>query len=733
MAVPSSSRRRVRSGLFEVDLDSREIYKSGRRVPLQDQPFQVLAILLERPDEVITREELQARLWPADPFVGLDEGINTAIRKLRVAFGDSAENPRFIETIPRRGYRFVAPVIGSNGLASSESTTTTDELPATALRPAPVNPSSVVPKEVTEETQTARSRRKVLLIASLATVFVIAIMGALTSWSWRSRPSAQLRVVRFVQLTNDGQPKLGPMATDGVRIYFTEILPGQLRSLAQVSTTGGEVVHLPTHLGRPRLLDLTPDGAELLLGNQESTGTGNQQDSGGDSLWIQSLAGGSPQRVSSAVVNDAAWGARRGSIVYGDADGVYIMNRDGTDPHKILSQPGAPYFFSFSPDRRMLTFSVSDGGRGSTSIIQTSINGSGSHKLFSGCCGRWTPDGRYFVFQREHDRRTDLWALPETGGFLWSKVENSPIQLTAGPLEFEAPISSKDGNEIFAIGNLRRAEVVRYDSRTREFSPYFPGISAEGLSFSKDGKWVAYTSYPDGTLWRSKIDGSERLQLTFRPMRVFLPHWSPDGRQIAFAASFPGRPSNIYLTSAEGGAPKQLLADAEDRNDVNWSTDGNSLLFGSFSIPDNPIWILDLRTSQASTLPDSAGLFSPRWSPDGRYICAITSQRPFRLMLFDFTTQQWTQLFGSDMGYPSWTHDGRYIYFERSPDHNRSAEIDRIRLSDRKVETIVDLKDLGRSATGTVTEWIGLGLDDTPLVARDISTHEIYALQWDAP
>src|SRR5271163_3242788 len=110
MEAPTSFGRRVRAGLFEVDLGSGEVHKNGRKVPLQEQPFRVLAMLLERPGEVITREELQARLWPTDTFVGFDEGINTAIRKLRVVFGDSADNPRFIETIPRRGYRFIAPV-----------------------------------------------------------------------------------------------------------------------------------------------------------------------------------------------------------------------------------------------------------------------------------------------------------------------------------------------------------------------------------------------------------------------------------------------------------------------------------------------------------------------------------------------------------------------------------------------------------------------------------------------
>jgi TolB-like protein/DNA-binding winged helix-turn-helix (wHTH) protein len=124
METPVSSRRRVRTGLFEIDFGSGEIHKDGRKVHLQEQPFRVLAILLECPGEVVTREQLQERLWSADTYVGFDEGLNTAIRKLRVAFGDSAENPRFIETVSRRGYRFIAPV--EPGQIPSPSPPTTD-------------------------------------------------------------------------------------------------------------------------------------------------------------------------------------------------------------------------------------------------------------------------------------------------------------------------------------------------------------------------------------------------------------------------------------------------------------------------------------------------------------------------------------------------------------------------------------------------------------------------------
>src|SRR5713226_4080262 len=114
MSIPVNRRRRLGFGLFEADLSARELYKRGLPVPLQDQPFQILTVLLERPGEVVTREELRKKLWPGDTFVDFDEGLNTAIKKLRYALGDSPDNPTFVVTIPRRGYRFIAPVKASD-------------------------------------------------------------------------------------------------------------------------------------------------------------------------------------------------------------------------------------------------------------------------------------------------------------------------------------------------------------------------------------------------------------------------------------------------------------------------------------------------------------------------------------------------------------------------------------------------------------------------------------------
>jgi Tol biopolymer transport system component len=169
---------------------------------------------------------------------------------------------------------------------------------------------------------------------------------------------------------------------------------------------------------------------------------------------------------------------------------------------------------------------------------------------------------------------------------------------------------------------------------------------------------------------------------------------------------------------------------------VNWSPDGNSLVFGASDVRNSePIQTIDLRSKSVSALPGSSGLFSPRWSPDGRFIAAMTKETVFKLMLFDFSSRKWTEVFGSQMSYPSWSHDGGYIYFQNwhDPIKHIGERIVRLRLSDRRVENIVDVKDVGRPTTGTKIDWFGLAPDDSPLFARDISTSEIFALDVEWP
>jgi DNA-binding winged helix-turn-helix (wHTH) protein len=700
MPVNQHTQTVVSFGPFDADLRTQELRKHGVRLRLPGQSFQILQMLLDRPGELVTREELHAALWPSDTFVDFEKGINAAVKRLREALGDSADNPHVIETLPRRGYRLLTPVTGG--------------IPP-AIQPA----SEILPARL----KTWGGQRYYGLMILGALVATVGVLG----WKTAFRTPVAPRILRYTALTNDGQVKTGPLATDGSRIYFNELLPGPRSLIVQVSIKGGEAIPLSVPVRQPRLFDLTREGTEFLIGSCAENGP--------CSLWMQPVAGGSPRRVGTVLVDDARFAGDGTSIIYGNGHDVYSVSRDGSFPRKLLTVDGTPFSFRFSPDAQVLRFSQADEQIFSMAMMEAAADGTGLHRMFPGCCGTWTSDGRFFIFQRRPEMRIDLWALLEARGSPWGKRDAQPIRLTAGPLDFQNPLPGKDGKEIFAIGSSHRAEVIRYDSRSGQFVPYLSGISAEGLAFSRDGQWVTYTSYPDGTLWRSKVDGSERRQLTFPPMRVLLPRWSPDGKQIAFNAVLPGATWSVYLVSSEGGAPQRVLPSEQSQLDVNWSPDGNSLVFGTYSVPNMPIYAIDLKSKRVSTLPGSTGFFSPRWSPDGRYIAAITTESPFKLMLFDFSTEKWTEEFGSNMGYPSWSHDGKYIYFQdfRNPAQDFRTLIVRLRLSDRKIENIVELKNLGHAITGTIVPWFGLAPDDSPLFARDIGSQEIYALDLDLP
>jgi DNA-binding winged helix-turn-helix (wHTH) protein len=222
----ASSCRRVRTGLFEIDFGSGEVHKEGRKVPVQEQPFRVLAILLDRPGEVVTREQLQAKLWPADTYVGFDEGLNTAIRKLRVAFGDSAENPRFIETVSRRGYRFVAPV--------SETVAATPRPQLAEIVTPPTAPAEL------PHARQRRTRRPAWALPAVAVIVILAGVAYLARWHSSANPDAQKRVMLailpFQNLSNDPEQEyFSDGLTEETITDLGQLTPEQLGVIARTS------------------------------------------------------------------------------------------------------------------------------------------------------------------------------------------------------------------------------------------------------------------------------------------------------------------------------------------------------------------------------------------------------------------------------------------------------------------------------------------------------------------
>jgi Tol biopolymer transport system component/tRNA A-37 threonylcarbamoyl transferase component Bud32 len=582
--------------------------------------------------------------------------------------------------------------------------------------------------EEVRETRLTPRWRTWAAISGVAFIAIAAILGYVLT-----RPLPPPRMLRTVQLTNTNRPK-SPAVTDGTRLYFLDSQLGP----AQTSASGGETVPIPTSmslgdLGWRYLYDISPDGSELLLPTFLNEVTPEAP------LWTLSVLGGPPRRLGNLEGQSAAWSPDGKTIAYSSGNEILLARSDGSEPRRLLTTPGTSSDLRWSPDGTILRFTLNDPQSNNRSLWQASTDGSRLRPLLPGwnnppneCCGHWTPDGRYFVFAAVRDGTSSVWALRENAG-LFRPTRLEPVQLTTGPMNIGEPVPSRDGKRLFVEGWQPRAELVRYDTRSGQYSPYLSGISAMGLDFSRDGEWVAYNDFADDTVWRSKVDGTQKLQLTSPPMQAYLPRWSPDGKQIALFGHPPDEPSHLYVIPAAGGVPELIYRSGTNLADPNWSPDGQSLVFGENALSNqgSAIYVLAMKTRHASKLPGSDGLFSPRWSPNGRYVVAITLDS-LHLMLFDFTTQQWTELAKATgfVGYPNWSRDGRYLYFHGILEKGEGYY--RVQISDRKLERILTLKGF-EAAVGPFGNWSGIAPDESPLFVRDVSIQEVYALDWVTP
>ena len=707
----SAGSERVRFGLFEANLETGELHKSGLRVRIQAQPFRILRMLLERPGEVVTREEIQQRLWGSHVIVDFDHSLGTAINKIRDALGDSAENPRFIETLAKRGYRFIAPVSVAE---------------AAAVAPEAGRP------DVQEEPRAVRP----LWIWWVAGALVLAAGVALAFVMGRSSASTTAAPPLITQVTFSGRvspndiqfESLAGTATDGSRIYFSEIENGRSQ-MAQALIADGEtsLLGVPAEIAAPSLGDISPDGSKLLLRNHLTTGAEQ-------ALWIVSTIGGDARRVPGVLAHDATWMPDGKRILYAKDNDLYLANEDGTYAQKFAALPGRAFWLRWSPDGSVLRFTLLNSENHTTELWQIGANGKDAHALLPGwntppseCCGSWTADGRYYVFQSTRDGNTNIWQMDEKPGLFGS---SKPVQLTNGPLSFQAPITARSGDQIFFIGLNTRSELLGYDAKRQIFAPYASYLSnARRVSYSRDQQWVAWVKQDDGTLWRSRVDGSQRMQLTAKPLRVFLVHWSPNGRRLLFMGRKPGDLWRLYMVDAGGGNLHALLREDRNEADPTWSPDGKTVAFGRLPqlMSDEPgpdaIYLLDLATKKVSELPGSEGLFSPRWSPDGRYIAAITHDQT-KLMLYDTTTKQWRVLAQGYLADPVWSNDGKAIFFH---DFVQTEQpIYKLTIANDQKTLIAGMSDL-RSTNAVDYRFAGIGPGGVPLVNVRLSTANIYS------
>jgi Tol biopolymer transport system component/DNA-binding winged helix-turn-helix (wHTH) protein len=742
----------VSFGIFEVDLDAEEIRKAGLRVRLAGQPFRLLAALLAKPGDVLTREELQHEIWGDNTNVDFERGLASAINKVREALGDSADHPTYIETIARKGYRFIAPITVNPREAGAPETDPalnaiepdaafpppySPELPilASASHPAAsshaLSPAAHLPAWSTHPSTHPSTPTSHKLWLAIGAFLLVLVTAAAT---WRIVRAIYMPVVPHIeQLTQTNDIYPGPpnpetmlsLVSDGPRLYVPTLVDGRSQ-LTSVGDNGAyrQPIALPATLSTGAISDISQDGSRLLVRSVMNRDPEQP-------LWVVPTTGGGAQRVGEVLAHDAVWMPHDPNrVLFATGTDLRLVELGTGDVSPFVSLPGRAFWLRWSPDGRTLRFTLLDPVRHSSQIWELDASNRKPHPLdfetlrgLNICCGAWTPSGRQFVFQASDAHSSNLW-LAGTGS-------RPPLtQLTNGPIRYYSPLPSRDGSVIFAFGTAHTDTLERYDRARHEFVPADLYLQdGTRISYSRDGSWVAWTD-SRGRLWRARAgSGADLLQLTGEDLEVFSAQWSPDGRQLVLMGRRSGQPWQIYTVNAAGGAVTPLLTDRRNFADPDWSSDGKQIVFGREAdlmgqeAGSHDIEILDLATRQTRPLPNSANLFSPRWSPDGNWIAALSRDQS-RLLVFNVKTQIWTTLFTGGAADPVWTSDSRAIVFHAfAPEHAAILQV----TVNGSLQTLADLTGL-RPVVSDNCFFGGITPDGSPLIKPNVGVGNLYSI-----
>ena len=492
-------------------------------------------------------------------------------------------------------------------------------------------------------------------------------------------------------------------------------------------------------LAAPVPLDISPDRSSLLALVSE----GDPEEEG--SLWIIPVANGQPRPVGKVRCHAAAWSPDGKRIAIASETGIYWTADEGASLQLVQSFDAVPMALRWLydgmtlrtelRDEKSMTFSFWDLRLTSPDSSQVSALvplGSAHTDVFNGSM-TLDREGRSFaaggnpwkenIFVLAKDRK--LW----NSQFLLKSLE-SPIN-TLSRLAFDP-----ETKRIFAIGSSaalkgdtnEHADLIRFDPTAHQFQPFLPGLSAEYVDFSRDGKWIAYVKRPDLTVWISRPDGSDARQLAFFGADFELPRWSPDGKEVAVMARLSARPWRILVIDVFAGRPREASAGNSSQGAPTWSPDGKKLIYGDVECQETgscAIHEIDVSTRRDFTIPGSEGLGTARWSPDGRYIAALNPIR-HEVLMFEVATQRWRKLMdgvnGNDL---SWSGDSRYLFASRLG--KSQPEILRISRKDGKIERFVDLSDFAK-LRGRVDTWFAVAPQGCIIFSRELGSNEIYAL-----
>jgi Tol biopolymer transport system component/DNA-binding winged helix-turn-helix (wHTH) protein len=578
-------RRIIRFDAFEIDLAQGELRRDGQKIRLQDQPFQLLAALLERPGEVVSRETLRTKLWPGDTFVDFDHSLNAAIKRLRDALGDDPENPQLIETVPRRGYRFLPhvsqpesprpisrflrlPLLASLALAAILGVTAAHRIfsgqasgPPMRIMPLTTSPG------IADQPAFSRDGDQVAFV-----------------WDGNSSKGTDVYLKRIgtdrpLQLTQtNGFVCCAAWTSEDRYVAFLRC-SGQNQGIFLVPSLGGQERILRKMAGC-RGLSASPDGPTLVYADG-SPGRPS-------ALFRMSLNDLQPHQLTFPA-----------SSLVGDQDPVFSPDGKSVGFIRIIGEATADIY----------TVPVSGGTPRQMTFDKTFVNGM-----------TWTADASKIVFSSSRDGGQSLWVVPLAGG--------NPTRLALGGAAASHPAISRNGDRLaYRQGmihpNLWTIEISNSRAKSQSRAQPFFSSSAynNGPQFSPDGAMVAFSSSRSGNneIWTcAAVNCSEPQQLTSLKSVSGTPRWSPDGKKIAFDSRPKGH-SQVLVVNAEGGTPVAITDGVAEDKVPSWSSDGKFVYFLSNRDGSDEIWKVSASGGSPSQVTHNGG-FAAFESADGRFL-----------------------------------------------------------------------------------------------------------------
>lgn len=703
-------------GDFRLDPDERLLIRAGQPIALAPKAFDTLVLLVENAGRLIPKDEFIQHLWPGT-FVE-EVAIAQNVSQLRKTLDNGPGAKSLIETVSKRGYRFVGSVAARPKPARSQPLASVAPDSPTAAEPAPMTPAGS-PATADGPARARRWRSAGIVSAAVAAVVLVTVAIGLPQ-------PAPPRITRITRLTNSQRVDVwGKLVSDGARLYYLERYGGHW-NLMETPVSGGAAQPFPGQSRNLRILAVSPDNSEFLVAHFDRRDAQMP-------FSLMPAVGGQEQPLPGIAGEDAAWSPDGATIVFSKGSELWLVNRDGSKARRLAAMPDRTLMPAWSPDGRVIRFTV-DHDEQNPSLWEVHADGSDLRQAFAQsdripteCCGAWTPDARYFLFQAPNAGRTSLWSSRQPRMLFGQRDATFP--LTNDDFAFTQPVIGRDATRVFAFGSPGwRRDLLIADSKTRKLEPILPEVRPFVAAFSPDGSQLFFIEKEH--LWRSRPDGRERQSIGSGLPPALALAVSPNGKQLAVVAQQSGAPWRIFIAATSGGAASEATSVDGNFREPDWAPDGASLLAtrNDSNTPSGPaegIYRIDLATGNAVKLPSSQGLRSPRCSPDGRRVVALTSDQR-RVMLFDSRMSAWKEIAGGNLASdPHWSGDGESIYFQDLLDEGQP--IYRLRLRDLHKEIAFSFEEQLR-ADSIRCGMVGMTSDGRFLVTVDRSGADVFAL-----